>query len=298
MQRGLRRIAQAQVRMCACSSWMHVLRWNGCLYRRQCTVCMPFSMPVAEGTPRQTSAVCPAFLTLLNSRLVPEGECRSLLIMSRISTGSSRKSRRRVLQRNGRRLHRASAPNTSANGARPDSRNFMSCVYKDDPCARPLTEDVTLQIHRVAHFDATHFQPGTVHGAISVTCKEFLYDPRRQKGMLWVFVTEEGLTQDFWIEIVHRDTDWAIRPARGCGIVPTVGVQCALDLVRDTAQQTVQRTAPHTTSIAQGKEGSAMESPNPQACAPSCTMASLTTSNRPCPWIWHRYTASPTSSRP
>jgi hypothetical protein len=58
--------------------------------------------------------------------------------------------------------------------------------------------------------------------------------------MVWVFVAEEGLTQDFWIEIVHTGTAWAIRPARGCGIVPTVGVQCALDLVRDTAQQTVR----------------------------------------------------------
>jgi hypothetical protein len=57
--------------------------------------------------------------------------------------------------------------------------------------------------------------------------------------MVWVFVAEEGLTQDFWIEIVHTGSDWAIRPARGCGIVPTVGVQCALDLVHDTAQQTV-----------------------------------------------------------
>jgi len=37
---------------------------------------------------------------------------------------------------------------------------------------------------------------------------------------------------------VRSGADWAIRPARGCGIVPTAGVQCALDLVRDTTQQT------------------------------------------------------------
>src|SRR2546425_8321390 len=47
----------------------------------------------------------------------------------------------------------------------------------------------------------------------------------RSKGMVWVFVAEEGLTQDFWIEIVRSGADWAIRPARGCGIVPTVGVR-------------------------------------------------------------------------
>ena len=34
------------------------------------------------------------------------------------------------------------------------------------------------------------------------------------------------------------DHDWIIRPARGCGVIPTLGVQCALDLVRDAAQQT------------------------------------------------------------
>jgi hypothetical protein len=94
-----------------------------------------------------------------------------------------------------------------------------------------------LHTHRIERFDPTHFQPGAQHGAMTVTCKEFLYDPRRQKGMVWVFVAEEGLTQDFWIEIVRREADWTIRPARGCGIIPTMGVQCALDLVRDAAQQ-------------------------------------------------------------
>ena len=103
-----------------------------------------------------------------------------------------------------------------------------------------------MHVHRIAHFDATRFQPGALHGAITVTCKEFLYDPQRQKGMVWVFVAEAGLTQDFWIEIVRSGAEWAIRPARGCGIVPTVGVQCALDLVRDTAAQTVRDTAAQT----------------------------------------------------
>jgi len=112
-------------------------------------------------------------------------------------------------------------------------------LRKTTHVARPLIEDATLQTHRIQRFDPAHFQPGTRHGAITVTCKEFLYDPRRQKGMVWVFVAEEGLTQDFWIEIVYNGTYWSIRPARGCGIVPTVGVQYALDLVRDTAQQTV-----------------------------------------------------------
>lgn len=101
-----------------------------------------------------------------------------------------------------------------------------------------LTEDVPLQNRRVQHFDAERFRPEDVRGTIHVACKEFLYDPVRRKGLLWVFVTEEAFEQDFWIEIARRDHDWVIRPARGCGIIPTLGVQRALDLVRDAAQQT------------------------------------------------------------
>lgn len=113
-------------------------------------------------------------------------------------------------------------------------------LRKTIPIARPLNEDVTLHTHRIAHFDPVGFPLETRQGPITVTCKEFLYDPHRCKGMVWIFVAEDSLTQDFWIEIAQSGTDWIIRPARGCGIVPTVGVQQALDLVRDAARQTTR----------------------------------------------------------
>jgi tRNA (guanine-N7-)-methyltransferase len=180
------------------------------------------------------------FLTLLNSRLVPEGTVQMVTdhepylhwVLAQVpDTGF-------VAQ------WTTIAPRFSTKYERKWCETGQQEFYdlrlrKTSHIARPLTEDATLHIHRIAHFDATRFQPGALHGAITVTCKEFLYDPRRQKGMVWVFVAESGLTQDFWIEIVRSGEEWAIRPARGCGIVPTVGVQCALDLVRDTAQQTV-----------------------------------------------------------
>ncbi|MGE3536023.1 MAG: tRNA (guanosine(46)-N7)-methyltransferase TrmB [Candidatus Tectimicrobiota bacterium] len=110
-------------------------------------------------------------------------------------------------------------------------------LRKSTPLASPLLEDVTLQTHRIAQFTPEAFTLPTRHGDITVTCKDFLYDPRQHRGMVWVFVAEDGLTQDFWIEIARSQSGWSIRPARGCGIVPTVGVQQALDLVRDAAQQ-------------------------------------------------------------
>jgi hypothetical protein len=53
-----------------------------------------------------------------------------------------------------------------------------------------------------------------------------------------VLAVEDGLTQEFWIEMIcDPDNRWHIRPARGCLAVPTLSVQRALDLVRDAALQ-------------------------------------------------------------
>lgn len=111
-------------------------------------------------------------------------------------------------------------------------------LQKTSPISRPVHEDVPLQTHRIPAFDPTALRLGQYHAAVDVACKEFLYDPQRRKGLVWVFVTEDGLTQDFWVEIAAHDPGWVIRPARGCSIVPTLGVQAALDLVRDCAQHT------------------------------------------------------------
>jgi len=70
-----------------------------------------------------------------------------------------------------------------------------------------------------------------------VEFKETLYDPIQQKGMIRAVVEEDNLTQDFWIEILKREKGWHIRPAKGCGMIPTLGVQCALDLVHDAAKE-------------------------------------------------------------
>lgn len=102
----------------------------------------------------------------------------------------------------------------------------------------PLIEDVALQTHRLEHFEPAAFQLVNERGAVSVECKEFLFDPKRQRGMVWVFAIEECLTQNFWIEIAYYNRLWHIRPARGCSVIPTMSVQRALDVVRDAAQRT------------------------------------------------------------
>ncbi len=115
---------------------------------------------------------------------------------------------------------------------------------RDQPI--PLIEDVSLQTHRLDHFEPAAFQLVHERGPVSVECKEFLFDPMRQRGMVWVFAIEEHLTQNFWIEIAYYNRLWHIRPARGCSVIPTLSVQRALDVVRDAARRTLNPPATET----------------------------------------------------
>lgn len=92
---------------------------------------------------------------------------------------------------------------------------------------------ISLETYRISEFDPARFSPSGTHEEIVVEFKEFLYDPVRRHGMQRVIVVEEGVLQDFWIEVAATKGGWSIRPAAGCGIVPTAGVQRALDLARE-----------------------------------------------------------------
>jgi hypothetical protein len=54
--------------------------------------------------------------------------------------------------------------------------------------------------------------------------------------MVRAMVAEGGFVQNFWIEIVKDGPRWRIRPAKGCCIVPSVGVQEALDLLYEASR--------------------------------------------------------------
>jgi tRNA (guanine-N7-)-methyltransferase len=102
----------------------------------------------------------------------------------------------------------------------------------------PLIEDMILQTHRVDYFDPDRFRPSNELGRMTIKFRDFIYDPKRQRGMVRVLAVEDSLTQEFWIEMTcDLDDRWHIRPARGCPLVPTRSVQRALDLVREAALQ-------------------------------------------------------------
>lgn len=96
-------------------------------------------------------------------------------------------------------------------------------------------EDISLKTERVDHFDPESFNPVSEHGNIVVEFKDFLYDPKQQKGMVRVIVVEDKFPQYFWIDIAYGEGQWYIHVARNGGVLPTRGVQQALDLVRQAA---------------------------------------------------------------
>ena len=71
---------------------------------------------------------------------------------------------------------------------------------------------------------------------IVVQFRQHLYDPKREVFMALTTVIEDHLNQTFWIEAARKEGQWHIRPARGGGFLPTLGVQRALELLQKAGQ--------------------------------------------------------------
>lgn len=91
--------------------------------------------------------------------------------------------------------------------------------------------ELKLKIYRIKEFYPESFSPRPLREDIVVEFKDFLYDPLRKRAVVRTIVVEDEFLQDFWIEIRQTEKDWIIRPHEGCGWIPTVGTQRALDLV-------------------------------------------------------------------
>jgi tRNA (guanine-N7-)-methyltransferase len=109
----------------------------------------------------------------------------------------------------------------------------------------PEIKEPVLQYHWVPDFRAERFRPAEETSPCTVVLKELIYDQARAKGMLRTVAVEEGIKQAFWIEISLEDDPqrphpWRIRLAPGCGVIPTLSVQQALDLAERAALATLK----------------------------------------------------------
>ncbi len=106
----------------------------------------------------------------------------------------------------------------------------------------PDREGAKMKTHRIAHFDPERFAPVDEPGEISVVFKDYLYDPKRRKAMVGVFLSEDGFQKDFWVRIEYRGEEWHIGPASWQEFLPTRSAQRALDLVRLAAESNGKKT--------------------------------------------------------
>jgi tRNA (guanine-N7-)-methyltransferase len=240
VQRSLRKIAQAHltnVRLLLVDARVALERLFAphSLHRVECL----FPCPWPKERHSKHRLFSHAFLRLLNSRLQAGGEVHIVtdhaayaqwIVDEAVDTGFA--------------VHEHQvAPQFSTKYARKWSAQGQERFYEImlqqhlAPDLPTVIKDVPVQTHRLTSFHPERFRPVGVRADIAIEFKDFLFDPQLQRGMVWVFVSEDTLQQNFWIEIAHGDARWYIRPARGCSVVPTVGVQRALDLVRDAALQ-------------------------------------------------------------
>jgi tRNA (guanine-N7-)-methyltransferase len=239
VQRGLRKIAQAgvsNVRLLQVDARVAMER----LFRPQSLVraYALFPCPWPKDRHIKHRLFSQTFLKLLNSRLIPRGEVQIVTdyepyvqwMLGQVPGTGFDMHWRRVAPRFSTKYERKWY-------AQGQEQFYEVRLRQQEYLPIPLQEDVTLQIHRIKSFDPDHFQPTGARGDIAIAFKDFLFDPKRQRGLVRVYVSEENLKQDFWIEIARGDGSWYIRPARGCALVPTVGVQYALDLVYDATRQ-------------------------------------------------------------
>jgi tRNA (guanine-N7-)-methyltransferase len=77
-------------------------------------------------------------------------------------------------------------------------------------------------------------------GPVSIQFSDFLCDAVRKKAMVHAVVTEDRRSQHVWIMVVHTSKGWCIAPADGTAILPTDGVQKAVELVYEAALRSVQ----------------------------------------------------------
>lgn len=179
-----------------------------------------------------------SFLKLLNNRLLNGGEARIITdyqpyvnwILEQVPRTGFEVSCEKIPPRFGTQYER------KWHGSGQEEFHEIQ-LLKREHAEIPLKEDSPLKAYYLERFDPDRFKPKDQRGQTVVEFKEFLYDPKRRKGMVQVIVAEEDLTQNFWIEIGQKGERWHVRPARGCGIVPTVGIQRALDLVYEATKE-------------------------------------------------------------
>ncbi len=178
----------------------------------------------------------PSFLRLLNSRLAPGAVCRLVTDFRPFADWVGRQ-----VPGSGLACGRREIPPTVNSKYERKWRGQGQEVFyeltlaKEEHLPWPNPEEPVLHYPHLEHMDPQALTTWEDWGEISVLCKDVLYDRQARRALLRMVVLEDNLEQAFYLELMPRPQGGhLLRPAPGCGVLPSLGVQRALEL---TAQR-------------------------------------------------------------
>lgn len=115
--------------------------------------------------------------------------------------------------------------------------HFHQLVFqKREHVEVPLLQDVELREVRLPGFDPGKPPTGEVRGRTVVQFKKIAFDAQSGRAHVVAVVVEGRLLQNVWIEVRRKGDYWTVGldPSRSRPVIPTEGVQRALELVSRT----------------------------------------------------------------
>jgi tRNA (guanine-N7-)-methyltransferase len=113
---------------------------------------------------------------------------------------------------------------------------FELWLTKTHHLPAPAMEDIVLQPIHLKGFNQDAVQDREFNEDAYIGFKDLVFDPQKAKGLLHAVVSEDDFLQAFWLEFRQAETGWLLRPALGCGLVPTKGVRRAVELAAQLAE--------------------------------------------------------------
>jgi tRNA (guanine-N7-)-methyltransferase len=111
-------------------------------------------------------------------------------------------------------------------------------LIKKSHKARLVQKEIALRIYRIKDFQSQNFRFVSQTGEPSIVFKDFIFDAKQKRGMVYLVVVEGHLTQHFWVSIRKTAQDWVVGRADGQNIFCTSGILKALELVYKAALRT------------------------------------------------------------
>lgn len=180
----------------------------------------------------------PEFLTLCNSRLVPGGTLtivtdsapyRDEILETNTFELTGMKSQLEVIPASFETKYEKKWEGTG------QTEFYRLTFTKTAHKTVPKPEVQIVKHHLVPYFDPENFSPQDEKDAFSVQFKQFIFDSKKNIGLLEVYTHEDTIEQHFYIRIKKQENGWKIHPAGGPPLLPVPSVQRALDIVKETA---------------------------------------------------------------